>query len=78
MNASTKGNVRIGMGFSTLQGTITHRVLFNPLGYLELPFLDESLGPIEFFKIYPGFKYFKIFCFNSHQGILKCNGDVHV
>lgn len=53
MSASTNENVRIGMGFSTLQGTIIHRALFNPLGYLELPFLEESLGPTEFFLNLP-------------------------
>lgn len=53
MNASTKENVHIGMGFSTLQGIITHRALFNPLGYLELPFLLDSLGAIEFFQNLP-------------------------
>lgn len=53
MSASRKENVRIGMGFSTLQGTIFHRALLNPLGYLELPFLDESLGPTEFSQNLP-------------------------
>lgn len=38
--------VSIGTGFSTFKGTITHRALFNPLGYLELPFLDVNFGSI--------------------------------
>lgn len=79
MNANTEESMCIGMRFSPLQGTITHRALLNPLSYLELPFLDYSLGPIYFFsKFDQGFKYLKIFYLSSHQGILKCNGDVHI
>lgn len=73
MNASTKENVMvayrsvcIGMGFSTLQGTITHRALFYLLGYLELLFLDESLGPIEFLQNLPrDSNFFFFFKFSS-------------
>lgn len=58
------------MGFSTLQGTITHRALiyylFYLLGYLELLFLDESLGPIEFLQNLPrDSNFFFFFKFSS-------------